>query len=63
MVLVKLNVFLCFISDLIDVVKDQLHGTDYVKEEDPKFYRSQKTSRGPLDDNWIDDYWQECQVW
>ncbi|XP_035714341.1 protein retinal degeneration B isoform X2 [Folsomia candida] len=49
------------IVDLIDVVKDQLHGTDYVKEEDPKFYRSQKTSRGPLDDNWIDDYWQECQ--
>jgi hypothetical protein len=45
------------------VVKDQLHGTDYVKEEDPKYYFSQKTSRGPLNDNWIEEYWNECKVY
>jgi hypothetical protein len=43
-------------------VKDQLYGTDYVREEDPKIYISQKTGRGPLSDTWLDDYWNECKV-
>jgi hypothetical protein len=44
-------------------VKDQLYGTDYVREEDPKTYMSQKTGRGPLSDTWLDDYWSECKVY
>lgn len=53
--------FLLFV-DLIDIVKDQLYGADYIKEEDPKSYVSEKTGRGPLSDNWISEYWKECQV-
>nr|CAD7586071.1 unnamed protein product [Timema genevievae] len=49
------------VVDLIDVVKDQLYGADYVKEEDPKYYLSQKTGRGPLVDSWLEDYWNECK--
>lgn len=54
-------IFFLFL-DLIDIVKDQLYGADYVKEEDPKSYISEKTGRGPLSENWISDYWNECQV-
>jgi hypothetical protein len=43
-------------------VKDQLYGTDYVREEDPKIYVSQKTGRGPLSDTWLDDHWNECKA-
>lgn len=50
------------ISDLIDVVKDQLYGADYVEEEDPRKYISQKTNRGPLGDNWIEEYSELCNV-
>ncbi|KAK8391715.1 hypothetical protein O3P69_017322 [Scylla paramamosain] len=46
--------------DLIDVVKDQLYGADYVEEEDPRKYVSQKTNRGPLGDNWIEEYSEMC---
>lgn len=49
------------IVDLIDVVKDQLYGADYVKEEDPKLYISEKSGRGPLSENWLEDYWKEVQ--
>ncbi|XP_021934128.1 protein retinal degeneration B isoform X3 [Zootermopsis nevadensis] len=49
------------VIDLIDVVKDQLYGADYVREEDPKVYVSQKTDRGPLADTWLEDYWNECK--
>ncbi|XP_069686277.1 protein retinal degeneration B isoform X6 [Periplaneta americana] len=49
------------VTDLIDVVKDQLYGADYVREEDPKIYVSQKTGRGPLSDTWLEDYWNECK--
>ena len=49
-------------SDLIDVVRDQLYGADYVEDEDPRLFVSQKTGRGPLDDNWIEEYWSECKV-
>lgn len=47
--------------DIIDVVKDQLYGADYVKEEDPKLFVSQKCNRGPLSENWLEDYWAEVQ--
>ena len=42
---------------MIDIVKDQLYSSDYKKEEDPKLYISEKTGRGPLNDNWVEDYW------
>ncbi|XP_076054532.1 retinal degeneration B isoform X3 [Oratosquilla oratoria] len=47
--------------DLIDVVRDQLYGADYKEEEDPRRYISQKTGRGPLEDNWIEEYWGACK--
>ena len=47
-------------QDLIDIVKDQT--PDLNKDEDPCFYISHKTKRGPLTETWIDDYWKECQV-
>lgn len=47
------------IVDVIDVVRDQL--SEYVPQEDPKLYVSQKTGRGPLTDNWLDEYWEECK--
>ncbi|XP_046680815.1 protein retinal degeneration B isoform X3 [Homalodisca vitripennis] len=49
------------IVDMIDVVKDQLYGGDYLKEEDPTLYQSQKTRRGPLTESWLEDYWNECR--
>jgi hypothetical protein len=48
--------------DLIDVVKDQPYGADYIKEEDPKIFISNKTHRGPLSDNWLDEYWNDVKV-
>ncbi|KPI92744.1 PREDICTED: protein retinal degeneration B [Papilio xuthus] len=47
------------IVDFIDIVKDQT--SEYIKEEDPKCYVSQKCNRGPLSDNWLEDYWKEVQ--
>ncbi|XP_011306274.1 protein retinal degeneration B isoform X2 [Fopius arisanus] len=49
------------IVDVIDIVKDQLLGADYVKDEDPKLYISQKSSRGPLGETWLEDYWTEVK--
>ncbi|KAG7174344.1 retinal degeneration B-like [Homarus americanus] len=40
---------------------DQLYGADYVEDEDPRKYKSQKTGRGPLVDNWISEYWETCK--
>ncbi|XP_076654421.1 retinal degeneration B isoform X3 [Halictus rubicundus] len=48
------------IVDVIDIVKDQYVG-DYVKEEDPKLYVSQKTGRGPLTESWLEDYWADVK--
>ncbi|GBM43212.1 Membrane-associated phosphatidylinositol transfer protein 1 [Araneus ventricosus] len=42
--------------DLIDVVKDQLYGSDYCQEEDPKLFTSSKSNRGPLKDDWLDEF-------
>ncbi|KAL0133524.1 hypothetical protein PUN28_000927 [Cardiocondyla obscurior] len=49
------------IVDVIDIVKDQPYGGDYVKEEDPKLYVSEKTGRGPLEDTWLEDYWADVE--
>lgn len=45
------------------MVKDQLvTAADYVREEDPCIYVSRLTGRGPLGENWIQEYWKECKV-
>ncbi|XP_055385938.1 protein retinal degeneration B isoform X2 [Condylostylus longicornis] len=49
------------VVDVIDIVKDQLYGGDYVQEEDPTLYVSTKTSRGPLDENWLEEYWNKVK--
>lgn len=50
------------IVDVIDVVKDKPVGGDYVQEEDPMLYVSQRTGRGPLTESWLEDYWAEVKV-
>jgi len=46
------------VTDLIDVVKDQQQ--NYVPEEDPTMFVSEKTHRGPLDENWLEEYSAAC---
>lgn len=41
------------LADVIDIVNDQLSGSDYKKEEDPSIYASKKNGRGPLTSDWI----------
>ncbi|XP_072371818.1 membrane-associated phosphatidylinositol transfer protein 2 isoform X6 [Scyliorhinus torazame] len=41
--------------DPIDIVKDPIPPNEYKTEEDPKLYKSSKTGRGPLSDDWIDE--------
>ncbi|XP_006811996.1 membrane-associated phosphatidylinositol transfer protein 1-like, partial [Saccoglossus kowalevskii] len=41
--------------DLIDVVKEQIPSGEYKREEDPRVYKSQKTGRGPLTEEWLKD--------
>ncbi|XP_047416214.1 membrane-associated phosphatidylinositol transfer protein 2 isoform X5 [Sciurus carolinensis] len=43
-------------TDLIDIVKDPVPPNEYKAEEDPKLFQSAKTHRGPLSDNWIEEY-------
>ncbi|XP_021554159.1 membrane-associated phosphatidylinositol transfer protein 2 isoform X3 [Neomonachus schauinslandi] len=45
--------------DFIDIVKDPVSPNEYKTEEDPKLFRSIKTQRGPLSDNWIEEYKQQ----
>lgn len=47
------GITLLLILDFIDIENDQLSGSDYKKEEDPRHYVSEKTGRGPLPDDWI----------
>lgn len=42
--------------DIIDIVKDPVPPSEYKIEEDPKLFQSIKTHRGPLSDNWIQEY-------
>ncbi|KAM4827542.1 membrane-associated phosphatidylinositol transfer protein 2 isoform 2-T2 [Thomomys bottae] len=44
------------ITDIIDIVKDPVPPNEYKTEEDPKLFQSVKTHRGPLSDNWIEEY-------
>uniref|UniRef100_A0A8B9L871 Phosphatidylinositol transfer protein membrane associated 2 n=1 Tax=Astyanax mexicanus TaxID=7994 RepID=A0A8B9L871_ASTMX len=41
--------------DPIDIVKDIIAPHEYLAEEDPKLYKSLKTQRGPLNDDWIEE--------
>lgn len=43
---------------MIDIVKDTVTGADYIEEEDPVLYVSNKTGRGPLTDEWLKIYWE-----
>ena len=37
-------------------MRDPISSGDYRKEEDPKLFCSAKTNRGPLDENWRENY-------
>ncbi|XP_045414275.1 membrane-associated phosphatidylinositol transfer protein 1 isoform X2 [Lemur catta] len=41
------------ILDTIDIVRDAVAPGEYKAEEDPRLYRSVKTGRGPLADDWV----------
>lgn len=55
-IVAKLNFNLLFV-DVIDVVKDAVECS---AEEDPTVYVSEKTGRGPLTVNWLEEYSQVC---
>uniref|UniRef100_A0A3B4AZG1 Phosphatidylinositol transfer protein N-terminal domain-containing protein n=1 Tax=Periophthalmus magnuspinnatus TaxID=409849 RepID=A0A3B4AZG1_9GOBI len=40
----------------IDIVTDPIAAHEYKVEEDPRLYKSTKTQRGPLRDDWIEEY-------
>lgn len=40
---------------MIDFVKD---GHDHIEEENPRVFKSTKTGRGPLTDDWVKEYLQ-----
>ncbi|XP_055775791.1 membrane-associated phosphatidylinositol transfer protein 2-like isoform X7 [Salvelinus fontinalis] len=44
------------LADPIDIVKDPIPPHEYMQEEDPRIYRSDKTNRGPLQEDWIEEY-------
>ncbi|XP_029389551.1 membrane-associated phosphatidylinositol transfer protein 2 isoform X4 [Mus pahari] len=44
------------VTDVIDIVKDPVPPSEYKTEEDPKLFHSVKTCRGPLSENWIQEY-------
>ncbi|XP_028621705.1 membrane-associated phosphatidylinositol transfer protein 2 isoform X2 [Grammomys surdaster] len=44
------------VTDIIDIVKDPVPPSEYKAEEDPKLFQSAKTRRGPLSENWIQEY-------
>lgn len=41
--------------DFIDIVKDPVPPSEYKTDEDPRLFRSVKTQRGPLPDNWVEE--------
>ncbi|XP_074154916.1 membrane-associated phosphatidylinositol transfer protein 2 isoform X5 [Sminthopsis crassicaudata] len=41
--------------DPIDIVKDPIPPNEYKLEEDPRLFRSVKTKRGPLSEDWIEE--------
>ncbi|KAG7480979.1 hypothetical protein MATL_G00061940 [Megalops atlanticus] len=42
--------------DPIDIVKDTIPPHEYKAEEDPRLYKSVKTQRGPLSEDWIEEF-------
>nr|XP_029136390.1 membrane-associated phosphatidylinositol transfer protein 2-like isoform X6 [Labrus bergylta] len=42
--------------DPIDIVTDPILPHEYKAEEDTRLYKSMKTQRGPLQDDWIEEY-------
>lgn len=40
--------------DFIDIAYDEIKPHHYKQTEDPKFYKSEKTGRGPLVEGWRD---------
>ncbi|XP_047197475.1 membrane-associated phosphatidylinositol transfer protein 2 isoform X6 [Hippoglossus stenolepis] len=42
--------------DPIDIVTDPIPPHEYKAEEDTRLYKSDKTQRGPLQDDWIEEY-------
>lgn len=44
------------IVDVVDFVKDELKGRDFVEDEDATKFVSQKTGRGPLTTDWLQSY-------
>lgn len=45
--------------DMLDFVRDPISSHDYYPAEDPKLFRSEKTKRGPLTDNWLEEFVRE----
>ncbi|XP_043923850.1 membrane-associated phosphatidylinositol transfer protein 2 isoform X2 [Protopterus annectens] len=43
------------VLDPIDIVKDVIPTHEYKAEEDPKLFKSFKTKRGPLSEDWIEE--------
>lgn len=43
-------------ADPIDIVTDPIPPHEYKAEEDTRLYKSVKTQRGPLQDDWIEEY-------
>lgn len=43
-------------TDPIDIVTDPIPPHEYKAEEDTRLYKSAKTQRGPLRDDWIEEY-------
>lgn len=47
----------CFwLADVIDPIKDPVSYSDYLEEEDPLLYKSTRTGRGPMKENWLEYY-------
>ncbi|KAI1721521.1 phosphatidylinositol transfer protein [Ditylenchus destructor] len=44
------------VVDVMNFVKDPISSHDYCPEEDPKIFKSTKTGRGPLSDNWVQEH-------
>lgn len=44
------------LADVIDPIKDPASYSDYLEQEDPLLYKSTKTGRGPMKENWLEYY-------
>ena len=45
-------IVLSMCTDYIDIVADHVPHSEYKEEEDPRIYKSKKSGRGPLGENW-----------